>query len=231
MDDDFSVGGGLEDGALRFEPGADLVGVDEVAVVGEGDASFVALDGDGLRVEEGGVSGGGVTGVSDGETAGEAGEDVGGKDVGDEAHGLVAVNVAAVGGSDAGGFLSAMLQGVEAEIGELGGFGMVVDRHHAAFFVQLVENIVVVGHPFAPNIPPSRCATGWGTHILLALLQNFGHQVLGGFCVESLLQRILPTVAERHDRRADDRTAIDTDLELFGSRFADGLGLEAVLYG
>ena len=79
--------------------------------------------------------------MADGELAGEASEDVGGEDVGDEAHGLVAMELDAVGGNDAGGFLSAMLKGVEREIGELGGLGMVVDGDDAALFVQLVENI------------------------------------------------------------------------------------------
>ena len=43
-----------------------------------------------------------------------------------------------IGGDDAGGFLSAVLQGVQAEVGELLGFGVAVDRHHAAFFTKFV---------------------------------------------------------------------------------------------
>src|SRR6202007_2133911 len=86
------------------------------------------------------------TAGAEGVAAGETGEDVGGEDVGDEAHGLVAVDLDAVGGGDAGGFLSAMLEGVEAEIGELGGFGMVVNGHHARFFVQLGETVFGIKH-------------------------------------------------------------------------------------
>ena len=47
--------------------------------------------------------------------------------------------VLAVGGGDAGGFLPAMLQRVEPEIGLARGVGMVVDGDYAALFVQLVE--------------------------------------------------------------------------------------------
>ena len=44
----------------------------------------------------------------------------------------------AVGGGDAGRFLAAMLEGVEAEIGLAGGVGVAVDGDYAAFFVEVV---------------------------------------------------------------------------------------------
>jgi hypothetical protein len=48
--------------------------------------------------------------------------------------------VLAVGGSDAGRLLSAMLQGVEAEIGFSGGVGVVVNGDYAAFFMESVPS-------------------------------------------------------------------------------------------
>ena len=51
---------------------------------------------------------------------------------------LMLARCVAVGGSDAGRFLAAMLQSVEAEIGLARGVGMAVDRDDAAFFVKLV---------------------------------------------------------------------------------------------
>jgi hypothetical protein len=45
----------------------------------------------------------------------------------------------AVSGGDAGGFLTAVLQGVERKIGFTRGMGMAVDGDDAAFFVQLVS--------------------------------------------------------------------------------------------
>jgi hypothetical protein len=44
----------------------------------------------------------------------------------------------AVGGADAGAFLAAMLQRVEAQVSQLGGFGMAVDGDYAALFVEFI---------------------------------------------------------------------------------------------
>ena len=70
--------------------------------------------------------------------AGKLLEHVVGEDFRDEAHALDVGEVLAVGGGDAGGFLPAMLEGVEAEVGLAGGVGMAVDGDDAAFFVELV---------------------------------------------------------------------------------------------
>ncbi len=144
LDDDLGVGGGGEDGAVALQAFARGAEVDEVAVVGDGDKALGGLDGDGLRVEEGGVAGGGVAGVADGDVAGEPGENGVGEDLGDEAHALHVGDVVAVGGGDAGGLLPAMLEGVEAPVGEAGGVGVVVDGHDAAVFAELVEGGGVV---------------------------------------------------------------------------------------
>ena len=50
----------------------------------------------------------------------------------------------AVGGDDAGGFLAAMLQGVEAQIGELGGFGVAEDAADTAVIVKVI--VVEMNH-------------------------------------------------------------------------------------
>ncbi len=55
----------------------------------------------------------------------------------DQAHALDVGEVLAVGGGDAGRFLAAMLQGIEAEVGLARGVGMAVDGDYAAFFAQL----------------------------------------------------------------------------------------------
>ena len=54
------------------------------------------------------------------------------------------VEVAAVEGDDAGGFLAAMLQGVQTERGVRGGIRRPVDAEQRTFLVKLVE-VVVVG--------------------------------------------------------------------------------------
>ena len=63
-----------------------------------------------------------------------------GEDIGHVAHGFVAVDFAAVAGADAGAFLAAMLQRVEAQVGHLGGLGMAVNGEDAAFFVEFVKH-------------------------------------------------------------------------------------------
>ena len=51
---------------------------------------------------------------------------------------LCDVNVRAVGGSDAGGFLPAMLQRVKTEIGELRRFWVAKNAEHAAMIVKVI---------------------------------------------------------------------------------------------
>ena len=138
LDDDFGVGCGLEVSAVALEPRAQIAEVDQVAVVRDGDEALGGVDADGLGVEQRRVAGGGVAGVADGHVAGKLGEHIVGEDFRDQAHALDVGEMLAVGGGDAGRFLAAMLQGVEAEIGFARGVGMAVDGDDAAFFAQFV---------------------------------------------------------------------------------------------
>ena len=56
-----------------------------------------------------------------------------GEGVADQAEPPLAVKPGAVEGDDAGGLLAAMLQGVQSERGDGGGFGVAEDAEHAAF--------------------------------------------------------------------------------------------------
>src|SRR5208282_3648991 len=60
------------------------------------------------------------------------------KNLGDQAQAPVAVQVFAVGRGDARGFLPAVLQRVEAEVGEFAGFRVAVHSHHPAVVVQAI---------------------------------------------------------------------------------------------
>ena len=60
------------------------------------------------------------------------------ENIGHVAHGFVAADFAAVAGGDAGALLAAMLQSVQAEIGQVGGFRMAVDSEHTTLLVQFV---------------------------------------------------------------------------------------------
>ena len=62
----------------------------------------------------------------------------------------------AVEGDDAGGFLAAVLQGVQAERGDGGGLRMAEDAEHAALFAEPVgiriEHIEVSRHRLVPFV-------------------------------------------------------------------------------
>src|SRR5439155_24029851 len=61
-----------------------------------------------------------------------------GDGLGEVAPAFVSDEPLAVGRSDAGALLPAVLEGVEAEVGELCGFRMAVDREYAAMVVEFV---------------------------------------------------------------------------------------------
>jgi hypothetical protein len=77
--------------------------------------------------------------MADGGRTRQAVDDVAaGKRVADEAEPALGVELAAVEGDDAAGFLAAVLEGVEAQRGEGGGIGVAVDAKNSAFFAEPV---------------------------------------------------------------------------------------------
>src|SRR5438128_991145 len=76
--------------------------------------------------------------VSDGAMPGQPSQALRAEHVGHPAHGLLDVELLAVGGRDARGLLPAMLEGVETEVGDVGRFRMIPDAEHATFVVELV---------------------------------------------------------------------------------------------
>src|SRR5439155_23086649 len=66
----------------------------------------------------------------------------------DFAHRAMRAQFRAVAGDDAGGFLTAMLEGVETEVGKVGGFGVAEDAEDTTFVVEMiVENEIARRHP------------------------------------------------------------------------------------
>ena len=83
--------------------------------------------------------------MADGGVAGQALDHLAaGEGVADEAEAAFAVEAAAVEGDDAGGFLAAMLEGVQSERGDGGGLGVAEDAEHAAFLAQRVAFEIVL---------------------------------------------------------------------------------------
>jgi len=77
--------------------------------------------------------------VADGDGAGQAGKRCRiGVMITDEAHMAFLMEALAIEGDDAGCFLAAMLQGMQAERGQRRGVGMAENAENAAFFMQRI---------------------------------------------------------------------------------------------
>ena len=134
MQDHFGVGGGLHHGAVAHQFAAQRQPVGEIAVMADRKAAGIELGEQRLHVAQDGGAGGGIADMADGGVAGQALDHLAaGEGVADQAEPAFAVKAAAVEGDDAGGFLAAMLQGVQSERGDGGGFGVAEDAEHAAF--------------------------------------------------------------------------------------------------
>src|ERR1700679_3508144 len=105
-----------------FEFASPLGGVGGISIVADGEFPFAAINYDGLCVHQAGVTGGGITRVADGGIAGKSCETLGIENIGDEAETFCDVKIGAVRGTNSGGFLSAMLLSVKAEVGKFCGF-------------------------------------------------------------------------------------------------------------
>jgi hypothetical protein len=76
------------------------------------------------------------------------------EDLGNQAHVTVDEDLLAVAGSDSRRFLSAVLQGIEPEVGEFGGFlAGGPDSEHTAFILRSA----VLGVDFVRQLPVSSC--------------------------------------------------------------------------
>ena len=145
MQDHLGVGGRLHHGAVAHEFAAQRQAVGEIAVMADREAAGIELGEQRLHVAQDGRAGGGVADMADRGIAGQALDHLAaGEGVADEAEPAFAVEARAVEGDDAGGFLAAMLQGVQAERGDGGGFGMAENAEHAAFLAQRVAFEVVL---------------------------------------------------------------------------------------
>ncbi len=142
MQDDLGVGGRLTDGARGDQLLAHGQGVGEVAVVGDGEAAGVDVGKERLHVAQHGVASRRVAVVADGEVALQALDDAGAREVvADEPHAPLVMELRAVVADDAAGLLSAMLERVQPERRDGGGFGVPKNTKDPAF---LAESIVAV---------------------------------------------------------------------------------------
>ena len=119
--------------------------VGEIAVVADRKTAGIELGEQRLHVAQDGGAGRGIADMADGDGAGQALDHfAAGEGVADQTEAAFAVEAAAVEGDDAGGFLAAMLKGVQSERGDGGGLGVAEDAEHAAFLAQRVAFEIVL---------------------------------------------------------------------------------------
>ena len=134
MQDDLGVGGGLHHGAVAHQFAAQRQPVGEIAVMADRKAAGIEFGEQRLHVAQDGRAGGGIADMADGGIAGQALDHLAaGEGIADETEPAFGMKPGPVEGDDAGGLLAAMLQGVQSEGGDGGGFGMAENAEHAAF--------------------------------------------------------------------------------------------------
>ncbi len=145
MQDHFGVGGRLHHGAVLHQLAAQRQSVGEIAVMADRKAAGIELGEQRLHVAQDGGARGGVADMADGGVAGQAFDHfAAGEGVADKAEAAFTVETATVKGDDAGGFLAAVLEGVQSERGDGGGLGVAEDPKHAAFLAERVAFQIVL---------------------------------------------------------------------------------------
>ena len=133
MHDDFGVACGHEDGAIVFQLAAQFQGIDQIAVVGNGNILVLVVDKERLGIDYGRPPCCRIAHMSKGNGAGELLQMLFGKDIGHKAHALVLMTVSVLVKADnAGTLLPPVLLGIETKVGETRGVRMSVDGKQAA---------------------------------------------------------------------------------------------------
>ena len=139
MQDHFGVGGRLADAALGDQLAAQRQAVGEVAIVGDGEAAGGQFGEQRLHIAQDGFAGGRIAHMAQRHAALQPADDLGaGEVIADQAEAALGLEALAVEGDDAGRFLAAVLEGMQAEGGQRRRVGMAVDAEYAAFLAQPV---------------------------------------------------------------------------------------------
>ena len=139
MDDDFGVGGRLEDRALVHQIGAKHHRVGDIAVMRHGKAAAGQIGIERLDVPQPRAAGGGIAHVACCHVAGQFGDGIGrGEILRHMAKPAPDIEFAAVPADDSRRFLPAMLERMQAERSRRGGIGRVDRAENPAFLPQLV---------------------------------------------------------------------------------------------
>ena len=148
MQNDLGIDGGLEDRAARLQLDAKLFGIDQVAVVRDRERTVGVFGEQRLSVLQHGRAGGRVAVVADGARPFQPADQFLVENIGDQPRAFVGQQGPTVGGGDPGRLLAAVLERIERQIGEIGGFGVAVHADDAAFFMEAVEAPLSHARPF-----------------------------------------------------------------------------------
>src|SRR5205823_4259008 len=153
----------LEDVAAAFELFPQRRRIHQVAVVRQRHLPLLAAHHQGLRVLEIGVASGRVTRVPDGRVPLEGVYHFLRKHLGDVDHAFVANYLVSIGCSDSGALLPAMLESVEAKIGELGRLRVSLDGEDSTMVVELVVGQAMVREKMErrQHRAESPCSCAW----------------------------------------------------------------------
>ena len=127
---------GLEQTALVFEVGAQPGRIHDIAVVRQREVARIVAEQKRLHVLDAAASRCGIAHMTDGHVAPERAERFLLEDLRNEPFALDAAENSVVHAHDAGSLLSAVLQGMQAVVGERGGVRHPVDAEHPALLVQ-----------------------------------------------------------------------------------------------
>lgn len=111
------------------------MGINQVAVVGDGEATAGMSDAERLGIDEYGRAGGGITHVSNTEMALQAGKDILVENFAHQPHALMMSHQSTITNADAGTLLASVLKGIEAEIGETGGVFVPINGEDTTLFL------------------------------------------------------------------------------------------------
>src|ERR1700688_5318297 len=141
MHDDFRVAVGLKNPATMFQLAAPFRGVGKVAVVAQRDFALVAIDHDGLRVEQSFVAGGRISSMTDRGSSWKFCQHRGLKNFFHLAHRAVKMQFLSITRNYPCRFLAAVLQSIQTEIRQVGGFRMTKDAEYSAFVVEMIVSV------------------------------------------------------------------------------------------
>ncbi|CAL1352484.1 unnamed protein product [Linum trigynum] len=144
MQNSFGVRASVENRTAIFQVRSQLPVIHQITIVRDPNKPESIPGDKGLHVFQHGSSGGGIPNMADGQIAGQLIDFGLVKHIGDQPNTSNRLKNLVLYRYDAGAFLAAMLEGVEAQVAEPGGFWVAVDAHHAALLAGLVVEFVVV---------------------------------------------------------------------------------------